>query len=117
MLKLFLIVLSLSLVKSCSENEVLINDICSPNNIAIPNSYSIILPDEFILYWDFKNNDQSIDLLYKFSVDIGYVSLGFMDNKINLELLTIEVLDNDMFKLTDMFADFSLKDKFPYIDT
>jgi hypothetical protein len=22
-----------------------------------------------------------------------------------------------MFKLTDMFADFSLKDKFPYIDT
>jgi hypothetical protein len=76
------------------------------------------------LYWDFKNNDQSIDLLYKFSVDIGYVSLGFMDNKINLELLSyfyfilaIEVLDNDMFKLTDMFADFSLKDKFPYIDT
>jgi len=47
-----------------------------------------------------------------------------MDSKINLDLLSknfinlaIEVLDNDMFKLTDMFADFSLKDKLPYIDT
>jgi len=40
-----------------------------------------------------------------------------MDSKINLDLLTIEVLDNDMFKLTDMYADFTIKDKFPYIDT
>jgi hypothetical protein len=40
-----------------------------------------------------------------------------MDNKIYLDLLTIEVLDNDIFKLTDMFTDFIIKDKFPYIDT
>jgi hypothetical protein len=47
-----------------------------------------------------------------------------MDNKIYLDLLSyfyfilaIEVLDNDIFKLTDMFTDFIIKDKFPYIDT
>lgn len=43
------------------------NGECTTNDISNPVSYARILGDRWVLYWEFKDDDKSIDFMVKYS--------------------------------------------------
>ena len=89
---------------SCVENNlVVINGICQQNDIDMLPSSAVILPDIFTLYWNFKDDNVTVQLMIKTS-NMGYISLGIGNCMDNCDVHVAQYDPYSNIQMLDMYS-------------